>query len=341
MEPAIRHAKQIEKALNSQDAARQPLVASWQRSANLHQLQPERPRTAKRLSSEEFRVTCEKLAPLVHNSQNYLDRLYQAIGGDGCCVLLADKDGVPVARRGSEADEVTFREWGLWTGTIWSEDSEGTNGIGTCIVEERALTIHKGQHFHSKNIGLSCTASPIFDHDGKLVAALDVSSCRSDLTPGFSRLISMAVIDAARQIEMTHFENHFGHARVILATPPEDFGNAGVGITGTSSIAGASLIAVDRDDLVIGATRAARKLFNLNDEDLKNPRPLNMLYGQEANDAQNYAQVGRRTISQALARSGGNVSAARADGLSTAFCLMKRADIEAVKGGASVILEKF
>ncbi len=304
MKPVISHAKQIEAALASQSAAHQPLVASWQRSANLHKLEPQRPTTARRLSPEEFRETREKLAPLVHNAQNYLDRLYQAIGGDGCCVLLADKDGVPVARRGSQCDDVTFQEWGLWTGTIWSEDSEGTNGIGTCIVEERALTIHKGQHFHSKNIGLSCTASPIFDHDGQLVAALDVSSCRSDLTPGFSRLISMAVIDAARQIEMTHFENHFSEARVVLATPPEGFGRRG------HVVPGASLLAVDRDELVIGATRAARKLFDLSDEDLKNPQPLSMLYGQEASDAQNYAQVGRRTISQALARSGGNVSAA-------------------------------
>ena len=32
-------------------------------------------------------------------------------------------------------------------GHRWSEESVGTNGIGTCLVEQRALTIHRDQHF--------------------------------------------------------------------------------------------------------------------------------------------------------------------------------------------------
>ncbi len=304
MKPAVRHAKLIRDALANRNAAKQPLVASWQRSFRLHKLRPERPRTAKRLTGQEFNLSRERLGPLIHNARNCLDRLYQAIGGDGCCVLLADRDGVPVARRGAEADDVTFKKWGLWTGSVWSEDFEGTNGIGTCIVEERSLAIHKDQHFHTKNIGLSCIASPIFDPEGKLIAVLDVSSCRADLTPGFSRLIAMAVNDAARQIEMAHFEHHFGRARVILATPPGETDRTG------PAVPGASLVAVDRDDLVIGASRAARRLFGLSDEDLKNPFPISTLYGQHTDDAHAYAQAGRRTISQALARCGGNISAA-------------------------------
>ncbi len=75
-------------------------------------------------------------------------------------------------------DDETFRQWGLWTGTVWSEESEGTNGIGTCLVERRTLTIHRDQHFHSRNTLLSCTTAPVYDHEGNLAAALDVSSCR-------------------------------------------------------------------------------------------------------------------------------------------------------------------
>ncbi len=297
----------------SKNAAHHSLIASWQRSARLHRLQPDQNANTGRLSANEFNHSREKLGPLIHTAQNYLDRLYQAVGGDGCCILLADKDGIPVTRRGTEGDDIAFRERGLWTGTRWSENTEGTNGIGTCIVEERALTIHQGQHFHSKNVSFSCTASPIFDHQGKLVAALDVSTCRKDLTPGFSRLISMSVVDIARQIEMAYFEYHFANARVLLASPPEEYKKA------NSCTLGASLVAVDGDDLVIGATRAARRLFDLSDDDLKNPLPLNTLYGQEINDAKNYAQAGRRTISQALARNNGNVSAtAQALGVSRA-----------------------
>lgn len=298
------HSKIINQALSSDSAAENPVVASWQRSVNVHQLEPCRSRSPDRLTGSEFKLVCERLRPLIDIAQSSLDRLYQAVGSDGCCVLLADKHGIPVDRRGASGDDTTFNEWGLWTGTVWSEDSEGTNGIGTCIVEERALTIHMDQHFHVKNTGLSCSAAPIFDHEGNLIAALDVSSCRSDLSVGFSRLISMAVIDAARQIEAAHFEYSFGDARVVLANAPQDFDKM------QSGQLGASLVAVDRDDLVVGATRAARRLFNLSDEDLKNPLPLSSLYGQHVNDANQYSQAGRRIISQALAKQNGNVSAA-------------------------------
>ena len=93
----------------------------------------------------------------------------------------------------------------MWTGTVWSEECEGTNGIGTCLVEQRALTIHRDQHFYSRNTLLSCTTAPIHDHEGNLAAALDVSSCRADLTEGFVNLIAVAVTDAARRIEAENF----------------------------------------------------------------------------------------------------------------------------------------
>ncbi|TKB07352.1 MAG: GAF domain-containing protein, partial [Mesorhizobium sp.] len=110
-----------------------------------------------------------------------------------------------------------FHSWGLWTGSIWNEESQGTNGIGTCLVEQRALTIHRDQHFHTRNTGLSCTTAPIYDHRGELVAALDVSSCRADLTEAFANLISVAVVDAVRRIEAENFRMAFPKARILLA----------------------------------------------------------------------------------------------------------------------------
>ena len=33
-----------------------------------------------------------------------------------------------------------------------AEEIEGTNGIGTCIAEERPITVHRSQHFRSRHI---------------------------------------------------------------------------------------------------------------------------------------------------------------------------------------------
>jgi transcriptional regulator of acetoin/glycerol metabolism len=290
------HADKIQTAIESNAAAKSALVASWRRSATLHHLDPTTRQAPRRLSEAELAQARERVGLLLHAAQTSLDRLYMAVGGVGCCVLLADRDGIPVERRGSVVDDDTFEEWGLWTGTIWSEDSEGTNGIGTCLTEQRALTIHRDQHFFSRNTLLSCTTAPIYDHEGNLAAALDVSSCRADLTEGFVQLIAMAVGDAARSIEAENFRSAFAGARIMLAPGADKSASA--------------MIAVDADDLVIGATRSARLALNLTTETLSKPLPARDLLGME--DCEGLTDAERGVLQRALARADGNVSAAAA-----------------------------
>lgn len=298
------HASIIEAAIARDEAARYPLVASWQRSRVLHDLSPNKLNAPERVTEQELNQAQERQGLLLNLSNPKLDQLYLAVGNVGCSVVLADTNGVVIARRGAQEDDKTFDSWGLWTGAIWSEESEGTNGIGTCIIEKKALTIHKDQHFHSKNTGLSCTASPIFDHNANLMAVIDVSSCRADLTANFSQLISVAVVDTARRIETDHFSQSFPDAQIILASTPQTSYDVG------TLIKGAALIAVDQDDLVIGATRSARDVYGLNDDDLDRPLSLSALQGKTVDLARDYAQSENRIIQQSLAKSGGNISAA-------------------------------
>lgn len=304
------HAERIDEALSRNLAAHDPLVASWQRSRSLYRLDPGSQRPPERLGEPELAAARERLGDLLSVADGNLDRLFQAVGNVGCCVLLADADGVPVARRGAVADDVTFQRWGLWTGTVWSEAREGTNGIGTCIAEKRPVIVHRDQHFHSKNIGMSCMGAPIFDHLGKLAAVVDVSSCRADLTAEFSQLIAQSVNDAACRIEAEHFRRRFKDARILFAPVDAETQTAG------ASCQGAALLAVDGDDLVVGATRRARRLYRLDDDDFA-PLPLSALTGGASDDAEAYATAEYRAIQQALARAHGNVTrAARAIGIS-------------------------
>jgi transcriptional regulator of acetoin/glycerol metabolism len=119
--------------------------------------------------------------------------------------------------------------------------------------EHRPLTIHRDQHFHTRNTALSCTSHPIHDPLGRLAGLLDVSSCRADATAGVLGLIAAAVADAARAIEAQTFRQAFSQARIVLAGDPVERNTA-------------ALLAVDRDDLVIGATRAARLALSITDE---------------------------------------------------------------------------
>ena len=61
-----------------------------------------------------------------------------------------------------------------WTEEDWRE----------LLADERAVVIHRDQHFMSANIGLSCATAPIRDHLGRVTAALDVSTTVPILVAG-------------------------------------------------------------------------------------------------------------------------------------------------------------
>lgn len=302
---AAQHADRIHAAIESNGAAKSALVASWQRSSALHHLDPTERQLPRRLTEHEFTRARQHIEPLIRAAQTSLDRLYLAVGGIGCCVLLADHDGVAVERRGAVADDDTFHDWGLWTGSVWSEDSEGTNGIGTCLVESRALTIHRDQHFFTRNTLLSCTTAPIYDHEGNIAAALDVSSCRADLTEDFLNLISIAVGDAARRIEVENFRLAFPHARIMIVPTAAPSLNA--------------LVAVDGEDLVVGATRSARMALAITSETLASRLPAADILGSEVSHGSDLRLAECGVLERALIRTGGNVTAAaRSLGISRA-----------------------
>lgn len=299
------HSDRVRRMLDDGgDAARSAVAASWRRSLTLHGLDPDRGEIAT-LTEEQLRQARQAMEPMTRAAQPALDRLFLAVGDTGCCVLLCNAEGVAVERRGAPADDETFRRWGLWPGADWSEAAAGTNGIGTALAEHRPVTIDRDQHFYARNTAMACTSHPIHDPHGRLAGLLDVSSCRADATGGVLRLIAAAVADAACAIEAQTFRQHFSEARIVLAGEAAERNSA-------------ALLAVDRHDLVIGATRAARLALSITDERIAGQLAASEVLAPGAIET-DLLEAERGAVRRALAMSGGNVSAAaRALGVSRA-----------------------
>ena len=271
------------------------LVSSWRRSLLKYGLDPAATRRPGRVSGRDLADRLGALDLLIQVAKPQLDQLFDLVGLSGRNVLLTDACGLVLAQRVRDGDAAQFRDWGLSEGFDWSEAAQGTNGIGTCLAEGRALTISRDEHFHTRNTAMSCMDAPIWGPDGRLIAALDVSSVRPAQADDSNRLIAAQVAQAASTIEALLFRASFPKARIVLA--------------GEDRIGGAALIAVDGDDLTIGATRAARKLLDLPREGELRPRPASdLLTGDE--DARGFERGERAAIARALARSDGNASAA-------------------------------
>lgn len=316
MRPRNAHVEKVLEITSSPSAAaRSRLAASWRRSAEMHGLDPGEKRAPDRIEHGHLRERIEALDRFLAVASPRLDTLFTLVGQSGCAVLLTDRDGVVLDQRISAADAPVFESWGLCVGTDWSEEREGTNGIGTCLTEQRRIIIHRDEHFYARNTALSCLDAPIYGSDGEILAALDVSSARADQTEAFNRLIGAQVAQVARAIEEANFRASFDKARIFVA----DSDNAEA----------ATLLAVDGDDIIIGATREARRVFGLGTGAIK-PTPAADILGRDEGPT-GFAKAERAAVIRALARAGGNVSqAARALGIgrATLYRRMKRLGLD-------------
>ncbi len=142
------HAELVYRVAEGQTPALgiEQVSTSWQRSANMYGVNPVDNAAPRILTHQEVKDLREPLEDLVLSAQEEIDRLYGLVRQAGYTILFCDTAGVAVEHRGEDAEANHFEYWGTWLGGVWSEEIEGTNGIGTCIAEERPVTVHRGQH---------------------------------------------------------------------------------------------------------------------------------------------------------------------------------------------------
>ena len=246
------------------------VLDSWRRCTTEHHINPDRRTTPHIITESELRTSRERLGKILDLAQEEIDRLYAIVSQENYVVLLCDTEGIAIRHRGNPAMADQFRYWGIWVGGVWSEEIEGTNGIGTCITEQKPIIVHRDQHFRTRHIGLSCLASPIFDATGKLAAVLDISTMTAPPPLDRSHAMALAATTvAARAIEERVFRDCYSQTWNIAAVPADESEPA-------------LLLAVDDDRRVVGADRVARLAFALDDKILMRGLHLSRIFAYDS-----------------------------------------------------------
>ncbi|MFB3302103.1 sigma-54-dependent Fis family transcriptional regulator [Pseudomonas sp. AMR01] len=207
-----RHARQVLTVAHGRDPSSDPSIArSWLRCLEDYHLDPAVSIAPTVLEHGRLLESRERLQQVLHIAGTEMNSLHQQLSGAGHAVLLTDARGVILNCVTAPSERKIFERAGLWLGADWSEACEGTNGIGTCLVERQSLTIHRDEHFRGRHTGLTCSASPVFDPHGELLAVLDVSSAREAVSRQ-SQFHTMALVNlSAKMIESCYFLRHFEH----------------------------------------------------------------------------------------------------------------------------------
>lgn len=279
---------------DSQLAALSPrLRPSWLRCVNDYSLPASAISLDTLLCAAELRQARARMGVTMRICDPELDRLQAIVSTLDYNVLLADPQGIVVAHRGDAPQEKGCRRWHLWSGANWNEARVGTNGIGTCLIEQVPVTVHREQHWSMDLRYLSCSAVPFYGPDGQLAGALDASSTRPDPSERISTMMEAVLIDAARRLERRSFLEAFRAQTVILL-------GEGSGIS-------LPMVALDDSRAIVGATFAARRLPGLGD--LEN-HPVRFDLGSEAALSPGFEEAERGVVQGALAMCQGRVTAA-------------------------------
>lgn len=260
MKPALinAHAQQVLQAVQDTHANQGPLAdraitRSWRRCLDQYQLDPasrRAPNVVEHPRLQDHRAPLEHIIAVAHWQ---MSNLHQQLGRDGHVVLLTDARGVAIDSVFNESERAELQRSGLWLGSVWSEDCEGTNGVGTCLVERQHVTIRRDEHFRGKHAGLTCSASPIFDASGELLAVLNLSSVREEqsLQQHFK---AMALTNlTANLIESCYFLGQ-DPQRYLLRFHPE---------AGFVGLLGEGLLSFDESALICSVNHAALDLLGL------------------------------------------------------------------------------
>jgi len=220
------------------------IVSSWERCLKNYDLDPARTNDihiVERIDLLDYQESVnEFLGDFVKEE---MGQLYQRISGSGYSVLLTSCEGVIINYVGDTNLSKPFQQAGLRLGALWNEAHVGTNGIGTCVFEKKPVTIHQDDHFHSRHINLTCTAAPIFDTQGQLIAVLDVSTANTNDSKILHSHTEALVGMSARLIEHVGFLRQCQRQCIVRFHPMAEYiGHVNEGILAVSELGHIELV---------------------------------------------------------------------------------------------------
>ncbi len=197
---------------------------SWKRCLNEYRLDPEKVRAPDVVSSYELK---QQLAPheeFLASSQQEIEQLFRRLVDNDYIVSVASSEGLKLFLRCDHLFLGDMSSFGVLPGSIWREDTQGTNGIGTALRVGKAVSINGDDHFGVHNKLLSCHAVPIFGRGRTIEAVLNVTCVHSE-SDRTARLVQDILGSSALRVESRYFARRNEDHRILRVSADRDFAN--------------------------------------------------------------------------------------------------------------------
>jgi sigma-54 dependent transcriptional regulator, acetoin dehydrogenase operon transcriptional activator AcoR len=199
---------EISNILKSRGAAavRLPDVVeqSWKRCLTDYNLLPDAVPRASVLSHSELRTLMEQGEEFMRIAEPEIERLFRRLVDSEYLVSLASPQGAMVLFRCDYQYLSDLAGSGVIPGSIWTEDQQGTNGVGTCLRVGKPVTIAGTEHYGSATQRLTCLTAPVLGRNGAIESVINVTTARQ-ADGRMNRMVQDIVERSARRIENGYF----------------------------------------------------------------------------------------------------------------------------------------
>jgi transcriptional regulator of acetoin/glycerol metabolism len=119
-------------------------------------------------------------------------------------VVLVDHDGYIIRSIGEQSALKQAERLNFGPGANWSENSVGTNAIGTTLAIGSHVQVTGREHYNDGHHQWTCAASPILAPDGRPVGCLDISGPMENASPKLLEMAKAASLFIAERIGLEH-----------------------------------------------------------------------------------------------------------------------------------------
>ena len=217
------------------------------------------------LSSEALTLRRKQNKDFLEVATAQLQELYQVIASAGFVVSITDNEGYILHIIGDHLALERLATGKGMPGYRWTEKDVGTSAISMALARETPIQINDEEHFCKRGYGHTCSASPVFDDEKRLIGVIAMSGEASKVHP---HTLGM-VITAARAIE--------NQIRITKTSKELLLRNNYMNAIIESIDSG--VMAVDSDGIITQVNSHGRKILEW-DEDLEG-KPLSTLFGSQ------------------------------------------------------------
>jgi transcriptional regulator of acetoin/glycerol metabolism len=155
-------------------AVSSPIADSWRKCAETG-VNPSDGTGRIILESAALKRLVEKNRIVIDIAKPFMENLYQFFHASGFIIVLTDAYGNILETFGDSDRLKSARTINFLPGANWQDVAVGTNAIGTALATGQPIQVSGHEHFCLRHHCWTCSAAPITDHDGAIVAVLDIS----------------------------------------------------------------------------------------------------------------------------------------------------------------------